>query len=432
METQSHCHFCHYGVAAAVVLMVSQIIAGPAFAADAEGFGTNVIDAFKAGEFDVNFRYRYEFVDRDSRGPADLITKNANASTLRTRLVYKSGKYKNLFLTLNMDDLRSVVANNYNSTRNGKTQYPIVADPKGTDLNLASITYEGLENGTLVFGRQRINRANQRFVGTVAWRQNEQTFDAASVDYTFAEKGKVFYAYVDRVKRIFGPNDGPAPVQGSFSSNSNLLDASYEFTPLLNLSGYAYLLDFGNAPNFSSQTLGLRLTGKRDVGDDLGFSYAAQYAAQQDYEDNPNNYDEGYYLVEAGLDWPVFGFKLGYEVLEGSGTVGESFQTPLGTNHKFNGWADQFLVTPGSGLQDAYLQGTAKVFGGKFSLVYHDFSAQTGGADYGQELDLKANWSFLKHYSILVGFALFDVDSNSPIALHSDISKAWLMLTAAF
>ena len=89
-------------------------------------------------------------------------------------------------------------------------------------------------------------------------------------------------------------------------------------------------------------------------------------------------------------------------------------------------------MTPGSGLQDAYLQGTAKAFGGKFSLVYHDFSAETGGADYGSELDFIANWSFLEHYSVWFSFALFDVDSNSPIAAHSDISKAWLMLTASF
>ncbi len=190
------------------------------------------------------------------------MTKNANASTLRTRLVYKSGEWRDLFITVNMDDVRTLLVNDYNSTRNGQTQYPIVADPKGTDLNLASITYTGLEDGDIVLGRQRIIRDNARFVGNVGWRQNEQTYDSASIDYKFLEKGEVFYAYVDRVKRIFGPNDGPAPTQGSFSSNSNLFDARYEFTPLLNLSGYAYLLDFGNAANLSSQTLGLRLTGK--------------------------------------------------------------------------------------------------------------------------------------------------------------------------
>ena len=119
--------------------------------------------------------------------------------------------------------------------RNGKTQYPIVADPKGTDLNLASITYAGLENGTLVFGRQRIIRENSRFVGNVGWAaERANVRRGGRVDYTFAEKGKVFYAYVDRVKRIFGPNDGPAPVQGSFEQQALTCSmASYEFTPLL-------------------------------------------------------------------------------------------------------------------------------------------------------------------------------------------------------
>jgi hypothetical protein len=30
----------------------------------------------------------------------------------------------------------------------------------------------------LTLGRQRINLDDQRFVGSVGWRQNEQTFDA--------------------------------------------------------------------------------------------------------------------------------------------------------------------------------------------------------------------------------------------------------------
>ena len=106
---------------------------------------------------------------------------------------------------------------------------------------------------------------------------------------------------------------------------------------------------------------------------------------------------------------------------------GESFQTPLATLHKFNGWADVFLVTPPGGLEDLYIQGTAKALGGKFSLIYHDFSAQTGGSDYGNELDFVASWSFMKNYSVLAKFALFDGDSSIP-----DINKFWLMLSANF
>jgi hypothetical protein len=273
-----------------------------------------------------------------------------------------------------------------------------------------------------------------------------------SIDYAFTDKFQLFYGYVDRVKRIFGPDD-PLPTlptqaqSANFSSNSHLLDASYTFSPLFRLTGYAYLLDLendllpsptpfsiglGTSDSFSSQTLGVRLTGKQDLNGDMKFSYAAEFAAQQDYEDNPNNYDENYYLLEAGLDWAKYGFKLGYETLEGSGVVGESFQTPLATLHKFNGWADLFLVTPGGGLEDLYIQGTAKALGGKFSLTYHDFSAQTGSSDYGSELDFVASWSFMKNYSVLAKFALFEVDNSSPISAHMDISKFWLQLSANF
>jgi hypothetical protein len=430
ISTRLRMRFCQCLWVASMAVAFSLVTAAPASAGSAKDFGNTFAEAFKEGEFDVDFRYRYEFVDRESRGAADPVTENANASTLRTRLVYTSGQYKNLFVTLNMDDVRPIVWDDFNDTRNGKTQYPAVADPKGTDLNLASITYAGLEDGSVVLGRQRIIRDNARFVGNVGWRQNEQTYDSLSIDYKFLEKGEVFYAYVDQVKRIFGPDDGvPA---ASLDSNSHLFDARYEFTPLLKLSGYAYLLEFKNSAAFSSQTLGLRLSGKHALDDALDLSYMLSYAAQQDYKDNPNNYDEAYYIAEVGFDWAKYGVKVGYEVLGGSGVLGQSFQTPLATLHAHNGWADQFLVTPGTGLQDAYIKGTAKAFGGKFSLVYHDFGAETGGADYGQEVDFKAKWSFLKHYSFLVGFAMFKKDNSSPIAAHSDINKVWAMLSANF
>lgn len=411
-------------VLAGIALSLSMPLAG------AEDFGTEVADAFKNGSFDLSFRYRYEFVDEDAFGPADPITKNANASTLRTRLVYKTAPLFDTFLTINMDDVRPIIGSDFNDTRNGKTQYPVVGDPKGTDLNLASLTFTGLEDGKFVLGRQRIIRENARFVGNVGWRQNEQTYDSLSVDYAFTEKFQGFYSYVDRVKRIFGPESG-TPTD-SLRSDSHLFDASYTFSPLFRLTGYAYLLKFDNSPGASSQTLGLRLTGKYEMDNGPDFNYTAEFAAQQDYKNNPNNYDENYYHFAGGADWDRFGFKLGYEALEGAGTAGQSFQTPLATLHKFNGWADQFIVTPAGGLEDVYIQGSAKVLGGKMSLIYHDFSAQTGGSDYGSELDFVASWPFRENYSVMAKFALFEVDGSSPISAHSDINKVWLMLSADF
>ena len=381
-------------------------------------WATEFADAFKNGEFDLGFRYRYEYVD------SGIFDRNANASTLRTRLVYKSGEFRNVFLTLNVDDVRPIVANNFNDTRNGKTQYPIVADPKGTDLNLASLTWNGLENGSLVLGRQRIIRANHRFVANVVWRQNEQTYDALSFSYKVSEKFDFFVSYVDRVKRIFGPNEG-VPTS-SFRSNSFLFDAGYEFSPLFKLFGYMYLLEFDNSAVFSSQTVGLRGTGAYEFGNGPTLDYQVEFAGQSDYKNNPDSYDANYYLLDAALKWERFGFRLGYEVLEGDGSNG-SFQTPLATLHKFNGWADRFLVTPVDGLEDLYIEGNAQFLKGKWALVYHWFSANNGGGDWGDELDFVASWKFKKHYSVLIKAALYKADQWA-----WDTDKFWVMLNADF
>jgi hypothetical protein len=60
----------------------------------AETTSEKLSNALKGGTFNLNFRYRYEFVDQDfPRSPTDTVMHDANASTLRTRLVYKSGEF---------------------------------------------------------------------------------------------------------------------------------------------------------------------------------------------------------------------------------------------------------------------------------------------------------------------------------------------------
>ncbi len=413
------------GCAAGVMLL-----AFPAIAEDK--LGDEIAQAFTEGSFDLQFRYRYEYVDRDSLGPADPVTDAANASTLRTRLVYKTAEFRDFYATIGVDDLRPIVSSDFNDTRNGKTQYPIVADPKGTDLNLASLAFTGLKNTQFVLGRQRIQRANLRFVGGVEWRQNEQTYDAVSVAYSPSDKLKAFYSYVSRVKRVFGPDSGIP--SADFSSSTNLLDVSYSFGSYATLFGYGYWLDLSNRNEAtpaqdlsSSQTVGLRLTGNHEFGNKLKLAYTGEYATQQDYADNPVNYDADYYLLEAGLNWSRFGVKAGYEVLEGNGVPGQSFQTPLATGHKFQGWADRFLATPAGGIEDFYIAASANILKGKWSLIYHDFSPQTGSGDYGDELDFAAKWSFGEHYSVLAKFALYNADT-----FFVDTDKFWVMLTASF
>ena len=391
----------------------------------AANVGEDLANMFKNGEFDVNFRYRYEWVDQDDNGK-----KSANASTLRTRLVFRTAKWNDFDVTINMDDVHTIIGNDYNSTRNGKTQYQTVADPKGTDLNIAALTYSGITNTTIVAGRQRIIRGNARFIGNVGWRQNEQTYDALSANFK-NDTWSFNYAYLDRVNRIFGPEAG-APTE-KFNSDSNILDGSFTLANWMTISAYAYLLEFENAQAGSSDTYGARISGAPKIGDNWAITYAAEYAQQEDGGENPTDYEADYILAELGFKVGVFALKAGYELLEADETAGVAFQTPLATLHAHNGWADKFLGTPAGGLEDTYIAGSAKLGKGTLKLIYHDFSSDVGSVDYGTEIDFLAKWPLGDNYSILGKLAYYDGDKNAPAgSLAQDTTKAWLMFTAAF
>ena len=426
MKTQKdteHRYIAGGSLLAAVLAIVLTAWAPASFAVDV---GEELANMFKNGDFDVNFRYRYEWVDQDDNGK-----KSGNASTLRTRLVFKTAKWNDFDVTINMDDVRTIVADDYNSTRNGKTQYQTIADPKGTDLNIAALTWSGIENTTVIAGRQRIIRGNARFIGNVGWRQNEQTYDALSANYK-SERFSANYAYIDRVNRIFGPEAG-TPTE-KFNSDSHIFDAGYTLSHVMTITAYAYLLEFENAQAASNDTYGARIQGAPKISDDFTITYAAEYATQEENSNkNPVAYDADYILAELGFKAGIFSLKAGYELLEADETAGVAFQTPLATLHAHNGWADKFLATPADGLEDIYIAGSAKLGKGTLTLVLHDFSSDVGSTDYGQEIDFAAKWPLGDHYSILGKLAFYNGDSNAPAgSLAQDTTKAWLMFTAAF
>jgi len=387
------------------------------------GFGQEAPQSFaqsiRDGSFDLAFRYRYEYVDQAG------FSAEANASTLRTRVTYRSASYADFSAFFELDDLRPIGADGYNSTRNGKAGRPTVADPKGTDLNQAGIRYTGLADTIIVAGRQRLNHANQRFIGSVGWRQNEQTMDAVEVGHSFTDTFSGRYTYVSNVNRVFGPDSG-SPTE-EFGGSSHFLDARYELADNVGLTGYGYFLDFDNAAGASNRTLGLRLAGTADLNERLTMPYVVEYARQDDYANNPNSFDADYYLLEAGLSASGHGFKLGYEVLSGNGTPGQAFTTPLATLHAFQGWADMFLGTPADGIEDFYAAFNGRFRAVNFSVVAHDFSADNGGASYGSELDLSAGWTFADNYSILLKLASYDADTHAV-----DTDKLWVMLSTSF
>jgi hypothetical protein len=342
-----------------------------------------------------------------------------------------------LFL-VQIDDVRHLGSEKFNDTRNGLGPdipnqipgYAPVVDPEGTGFNQAFIRYTGFKNTPITVGRQQIVRGNKRYVGGVEWRQNEQTFDAATVGFD-NQKLALYYGYVDNVSRIFGPDSGTP--KRNLDSKTSLIDGSYTVAPWLKVMGYGYLLDFRDESAYalSSETFGLRGTGKVNFSDSLNMDYQAEFAQQEDYKDNPNTYEADYYLLEAKLNVSDFSFIGGYEVLGGDDESG--YQTPLATLHKFQGWADQFLATPAGGIEDAYLGATAKAFGATWKVFYHDFSVESGSGDYGQELDAAALWKIGKYYSVLLKLAAYEADNSNTIGVGSvDVTKAWVQLQASW
>lgn len=367
--------------------------------------------AVKESTAKVNLRYRLESVDQDGKN------EDAIASTLKSRLTWQTAPVNNFTVQVEVDNVTAIGFDDYNSTTNGKSQYPVVADPEGTDLNQANIKYTG-EKLTLIGGRQRIVHNNQRFIGGVAWRQNEQTYDAARVVFKASEKFSIDYSYVFNVNRIFGPNDGVQPAD--WHGNFHLANAKWTFNKDHKLAAFGYLLDNEVAAGASSNTFGVDYSGNFGP-----VTANLSYALQTDAGDNPNDYEASYYKAELAGKLGNVKLSAGFEVLGSDNSVG--FTTPLATLHKFQGFADKFLGTPGNGIEDIYVSAVTKLGGVKLVATYHDFSAHEGDADYGNELDLVAAYKFNKNVSGLIKAAVYDADEHG-----TDTSKVWAMVNFAF
>jgi hypothetical protein len=395
-------------------------------------FVNSMPEAIKNGKAYIDVRYRYEYVDQ----VGGSILNEAKASTIRTKLGFKSGEFfGGMQGHLEFENI-TVAADKayYNNTMNGRTAFPTVADPDGNELNQAYLQFNYLPQTVVKLGRQIMNLDNQRFIGSVGWRQNDQTMDAVSVENTTVDNLKVHYSHITNVNRIFG-NESPA---GEWDSNIHTANVNYKVADELEVTAYGYFLDINDSLLNSSQTIGAFAKGTIDADKNIKVKYRAEYATQEDYGDNTTSYDAGYYNLKLGVN--VFGIDVfgGYEVLESdNGTI--AFRTPLATGHKFNGWSDRFLTTPASGLEDTSAGVGYKVKdvheyvdGLVMKAIYHEFTPdQSGVADYGNEVNLLAKKNFGDHYSFLVKYADFEADSANTISL-TDTEKFWFQLGAKF
>jgi len=372
------------------------------------------------GKVSLNIRARAEIADQAG-------FETSQAYTERTRLGFTTGEYNGIFLHIDVEDIRAADDSLYNAAgTNGEPTKTVIADPVDTELNqfFANFNFADM-NANVRVGRQRIKIDDDRFVGNVGWRQNEQTFDAVKLDVMPIENVDITYAYIWDVNRVFGPD-----ANKDFESDSHVIHLSYDDARLGKITGFAYLLSLDGlaaAPALSSDTYGLRYEATRNLkGDPDGpkLNYVLSWAMQQDAGDNTTNYEANYYLIDVKYiedGWYAGG---GWEVL-GSDDGMTSFQTPLATGHKFNGWADVFLTTPPDGLEDTYIYlGGDLPAGYKGKAVYHWFDPEDGGRDFGEEFDAVVTKKISDNADVLVKYAYYNGDMA-----FADRAKFWLQLT---
>lgn len=375
----------------------------------------------------ADLRVRYEDVDQDG------LPKDAHALTFRLRggLEAEWGHWSAL---AEGEGTLAAVNHYYDGLQGSAALRPLVADPQTIGLYRAQLQYKN--DGIIVTaGRQRIALDDERFVGAVNFRDNGQTFDAVRIEATPIQGIKADVSYAWSVHTIWGI-DGDGVRQPSISGNNVLADLSYA-TPIGTLTGFAYLVDQDEFVvqkyALSSQTYGARFAGAHAFTKRVKLSYQASYATQSDYHRNPNSYRADYYLVDGTLDVALLRLNAGYEVLGAAhghegGTALTSFQTPLATGFKFQGWADKFLTTPPNGVRDLYGSaglGWKQVGPAKAVLlqaIYHRFTSDRLGQHYGNEWDALAS-AKLGMTTVSVRYADYHAD-----ALFTDTRKVWLQL----
>jgi hypothetical protein len=362
----------------------------------------------------IDLRVRSETVDQQG------MSEDAEAFTLRARLGFETGKAWNTTL-LAEGDLLWPWETHYNSTVNGKTGYPVVADAETYEVNRLQLTNTSIADTTITLGRQRINLDDQRFVGNVGWRQNEQTYDGLRVVNKSIKNLTVDVTYFDQVNRVFG-KDSPV---GRFEGSNYLGNVAYQLLPTLKVTGFAYLTDFDLAPRDSAETLGVRLSGEQPVSK-VKLAWFASYAQQTERANNPLNFDQNFYTAEVIGTFRQYSLGAGYEMMEGNGVRG--FSTPLATLHKFDGWADKFLTTPPNGLERRYVtagytkKGLAMLDTISATAVYHDFNSDRLSIDYGSEVDLQLTAKY-RRFNLLLKYADYNADRFA-----TDTDKYWLQV----
>jgi hypothetical protein len=301
---------------------------------------------------------------------------------------------------------------------------PLLQDPPGTEFNQAFATLN-TDQFLLHLGRQRINLDNQRFVGGNGFWQNEQTFDALFSQFKLASNSRFTYSYIANANRIFGedadknnPGRGPLPsgitpprppaFYGDHEQHTHLTHVEWNEWDYTRVTAYAHRMENLDMPAASNATYGASYSVNYKID---RVKYRVQLeAAQQDRFDLGRN-QLPYYLVDAGIGINTVELIARYEVLGENGGV--AFITPLGSNHKFEGWAGVIGNTPNTGVRTASLGVLWRASPIRLETHYLFFKDDVRGQAIGEEWDVDIAFRPIRKHNLSLRLAHFEPDNNS-------------------
>jgi len=375
-------------------------------------------EAVLAQKHRVDFAGRVRYSDLQDGG------NDGEASSLLIRASLQSSWRTNFHTYIEFDHVENGLEDEHSDgiRFNGK---PTIPDVPGSEINQFFARFF-LQDWDIIFGRQVIELGNQRFIGSVNFWQNEQTFDSAFIEKAIFTSSKINYGYVWNSNRIFGDDadselslsdinygelGGQRPVArlGDHEHETHILRLEINEWDYSTLALYSYLIDNIDAPATSNNTLGASYLIKIKP-EFLQYRFEAETAIQRRPE-IANKTTLSYFRLDTGIGFRSAEMSLRYESL--GAKDGVAFFTPLGSLHEFHGWADQFGAPPPKGLEDLSLRFTWRKAPWKVDFRYHLFESNAGSQDFGEELDFDIIVRPAKKHNIMLRFADFKASNKN-------------------
>ena len=333
----------------------------------------SVGEAITQGHLFLNLRPRYEHVEQDGK------PKNADAYTLRTLLGWRTGQWHGLGVYVEGINVGHLGEEHYSDDPARVSPYPLVADPDSTDVNQLYADYTASR-------RQRCVRdVNPSSSTTCATSVTSNSGKSCKCSTRLPSKTRAC-----RIRAVCGLSDAAKDGvrHAARYQRADLQCALYveaqqcprRFRLLARSSEHR---SSHRLRDNSNKIVGLRADGKYPIREPWSLLYTAEYAKQDHYSGGDPRIDADYYHLALGVQWKDFFVRLEQERLASNDGV-YGFQTPLGTNHLFQGWADLFLTTPRQGIRDSYVSAGAKLYKATLYGEYHRFRSDFGDFDFGK------------------------------------------------